>query len=464
MPRINGPYFEEKDLKAFSSGGKEVVATAIALGWKGRWHNAARNVIMLTAPPPHTEVSVNVPTTNLNSNRAKSTLKKVLRYVGVDEVRSLLEGTTDVTHMDPDMVRMRVLLQRNLGASFSQWLRDEAEARLAEAGQRLADALREADAVLAERTEPEPQREPAPEPTPEPEPEVKAESEPEMTPDPAPEPLATMTADEAAEYLDVDRKSIYRYIKIGRLRADKQPRPGGGRPLRLVYRSDVISLGQERITEQAEQAQQEGVQVVLNVGPQTIEEMLHLGKLSVRTRRAYIANRTGQAYESEMVDEVIFDNNLIAYGCRYCGFMSNRVRSVSSHAKIHGTANGKPNTRVTDTVTYRRGEHRPEPDPGVVHTGGEVTAERHGLTLYARLTASGVPEDTAVKVSHDVLSLPHSERVALAVTIIEGHAIPQMRAEITDLTERLSTAEAEIERLREERRALRDLLSEESEK
>lgn len=357
----NGPMIDvDSDLKKFAVGARDSVAAAVALGWAGRWTNVNKTMLILRSPGG--EKTINVPTTSLNHNRAKSMLRQVLSYTDRDSVVSLVEGRVDVTKMDPAMVRARLILGHNFQTHFTEWLDEQ-----------------DKDNVP-----------------------VSIVTVPEPKPTPPP----------------VEREA----------RAIRRRQPGIGE--RTPHPTEGMS----------------------------IEEMLSTESVKIVSRKPYLANATGTPYESEFIDEVLFDNNMSAYGCRSCDFISNRPRSVSNHAKRHSVS-ANPNTRVSTEPKFVRGDARPEHE---ATDHGQIVVEKRGLTLYAHLIAGGVDSNVAVRASEAVLDLPHDDRVALALAIIEGRELPAAREQIADLTAQLEASAAEVERLREERRTLRDLLAEES--
>lgn len=174
----------------------------------------------------------------------------------VDGIDDAIDGLLAITYqsMDPvdarrvpsveDKARIQAAFDRAMRAHAAAVAEAEA-ARAAEQAARAAaeteaEAVRAAEKAAAEQTaeqaaeEPEPvaeteeqaaaapEVEPAAEPTAEPEP--AASSEPSPEPQPIPASAETMTVDEAASYLGIDRQLVYKRIKSGKIPAQKHGR------------------------------------------------------------------------------------------------------------------------------------------------------------------------------------------------------------------------------------------------
>lgn len=129
------------DLSKFTKSARSIVVLADLLGWNCRWDGGER---VLTMHSPDGTFQSRLPTTNLNSNRANSTMKQVLRYSDPLAIASLAAGNMDLAHQPSEVQRIVTLLSMSLRT----WMDDEQEKE---------------DRAKAERGEPLPPPEPLPE-------------------------------------------------------------------------------------------------------------------------------------------------------------------------------------------------------------------------------------------------------------------------------------------------------------
>lgn len=179
----------------------------------------------------------------------------------------------------------------------------------------------------------------------------------------------------------------------------------------------------------------------------------------------------GQRYESQAVLERVWPDGRTDYACAFagCDYASDKPRSVANHYGAAHTAKGEsdpaevgplhPDPTYTEPTTTR--DYRP--------TQRLVDALAEFMQDTA-MVGSWDSESLAIKILtwfHDRPDIEHTERPLVPLTdrqmldkirVIVGQ--PDQSEEIDALRARVTQLEGEVTRLTEERRALRDLLSE----
>lgn len=80
-------------LSGVSKVSKDLVYAGLAMGWTARWGNSRKRVITLRSPDR--AQSINVPTANLNYNRAESLIKQLTRHSDEKEIEEYLDSYPD---------------------------------------------------------------------------------------------------------------------------------------------------------------------------------------------------------------------------------------------------------------------------------------------------------------------------------------------------------------------------------
>lgn len=83
------------DLSPFPRSSQDLLRMAHALGWTMRWQGTNKHVVTLTSPIETTK-TVNVPSTNLNDARHKSTVRTLARYSDPEKVEDYIDSQVTV--------------------------------------------------------------------------------------------------------------------------------------------------------------------------------------------------------------------------------------------------------------------------------------------------------------------------------------------------------------------------------
>jgi hypothetical protein len=197
---------------------------------------------------------------------------------------------------------------------------------------------------------------------------------------------------------------------------------------------------------------------------------------------------TGRMYESPNVIERVWADGTIDYRCRHCDWANDNPRSVAGHAsrrKDHPAAPQRdqqthlvPDYEQSDIKRPRSAIRRLRSD--LLHALDGIKGWREmDPAELALAVAEAVYEErpdrepaeplTPEQIIHRITFLVDSGRLAemhqsvertAAALVEQTDARNRLTGEVTTLQQQLTTAQAEVERLHEERRVLRDLLSE----
>jgi hypothetical protein len=189
--------------------------------------------------------------------------------------------------------------------------------------------------------------------------------------------------------------------------------------------------------------------------------------------RPYLARKHsgkdgGTRYESQTTLERVWPDGKTDYVCAICEWESENPRSVAMHY-------GQEHTRKGQTDPAGEGPHVIDPDYTEPLTTRDYRPTQRLLAaatemIYGLMYEDGVnAEDIALAFltwAHDRPDIEHVERPLVPLTdkqildkvrMLVGQ--PDQSEEITALSRRVAELEGEVTRLTEERRALRDLLS-----
>jgi hypothetical protein len=205
-------------------------------------------------------------------------------------------------------------------------------------------------------------------------------------------------------------------------------------------------------------------------------------------RRGGTDGSTGRMYESPSVIERVWNDGTTDYRCRYCDWANDNPRSVAGHAsrrKDHPAAPQRdqqthlvPDYEQSDIKRPRSAIRRLRSD--LLHALDGIKGWREmDPAELALAVAEAVYEErpdrepaeplTPEQIIHRITFLVDSGRLAemhqsvertAAALVEQTDARNRLTGEVTTLQQQLTTAQAEVERLHEERRVLRDLLSE----
>lgn len=81
------------ELKSFSRDAAVAVELAHGLGWRIAWQNTRRRVVQMFAPGG--EVTINVPTTNVNAKRSNAFVRQVIRHSDPGKIADYADKITD---------------------------------------------------------------------------------------------------------------------------------------------------------------------------------------------------------------------------------------------------------------------------------------------------------------------------------------------------------------------------------
>lgn len=180
---------------------------------------------------------------------------------------------------------------------------------------------------------------------------------------------------------------------------------------------------------------------------------------------------TGRMYESPHVIERRWSDGGIDYRCRWCPYTNDNPRSVAIHARSH------PERKVPPGATRKTAHYEPteikRPMSAARRLASEITHVLDGMAGWQSMS----PEELAQAVAEAVYEkrpdreplapLTPEQIINRIVGLVDQGRLADLHAEVDRLAEQLrlasearAAAEAEAERLHEERRVLRDLLSE----
>lgn len=88
---------------------RSVIEMAMALGWTVRWQGARKHVAEMISPIESSKI-INVPTTNVNSDRVASWVRAIRRYSDEDKVEALIrEGTVGLAQKVHEKIEAKSL-------------------------------------------------------------------------------------------------------------------------------------------------------------------------------------------------------------------------------------------------------------------------------------------------------------------------------------------------------------------
>lgn len=120
------------DASRFGHEARKVIALARVLGWSARWGGSQHRMVVLSSPD-HSK-RINVPTTNINHNRARSWIKQIMTHTGPDIIDAVMHGKADMT--DPDMAEVVATLGTSMITYAGKQMEREAMAAAAAPAER----------------------------------------------------------------------------------------------------------------------------------------------------------------------------------------------------------------------------------------------------------------------------------------------------------------------------------------
>lgn len=93
--------FDPSDTGLFVPVAAKTINLARVLGWDVRWMGVRHDAVTLRSPDG--DKTINVPTTNVNANRAKSWIRAIFRYTDMNHLARFINGELDLTKEQPDV-------------------------------------------------------------------------------------------------------------------------------------------------------------------------------------------------------------------------------------------------------------------------------------------------------------------------------------------------------------------------
>lgn len=374
------------DLSPFPKDTRDILRMAHDLGWSIRWSGTSKRIATIHSPVEASK-QITVPSTNLNADRRRSTVRQIARYSDPDRVQDFVDS--QVTVRGKSALRLAL----DIGPEPPK-----VEPKTFEQGTAVARAMREAH-----------------------------------------EAATQAAADEAAAMAEDHRL-------IRKANDDDE---------------QVAAL------DEAERLSQDVTRSIVTTKPWMV-------------RKGGKHGSDGTMYESPVTLERIWSDGSIDYRCKFCTYTNDKGRSVSAHAsKKHTEAVGLSRKAEIRRVTNYQKSDIKHPMSAVrrmksellhaldsIHDwqsmDPEALTQRLAETLYEmRPDREPVAELTPEQIIARIVGLVDRGRLADMHQKVESMAAAMVEA--TDARNRLSTevieAQAEVARLREERRALASLLA-----
>lgn len=210
------------------------------------------------------------------------------------------------------------------------------------------------------------------------------------------------------------------------------------------------------------------------------EESHGVTERRVVSERPWLAKRggtkgaSGRVYESQGVMVVTYDDGTEAYKCRFCDFTHpDNPRSVKMHA-----ANRKSfdptHQAVSERVLLRTDDYEPSDikkphRAAVARLTNDLVAALDGLEAWQALEAHELASVLAQRVvdarpEHHVSTEPLTAAQVLAriTSLVDNGQIASLHRQVGEMRDALAEQTARADRLYDERKALRDMLAEES--
>lgn len=452
---------DPKELKGFPTSSRRLIALARLMGWDTSWTNVHRDAVLMRST---TGKEVKIPQTSLNANRAKSTFAQVLTHTTNAEIVNLLSGNgIDLLH-DDDAAEM-------LGTMITPVL-DWAESHRPEllevyrnlpgSQDRYPDMARQERGravVLKVITE-----EAAPTKTPI---EVIIESAIEAPVDA--QPTSMREAFDVATKVVEPTTSATDTLTCPECGQQFQKPSGMG-----AHRAKVH--GVKGTSKSVEAWRNKRAADAAFVAPEQVTRVPLLAKAGKAYNEA-----GGRVFVSSAIDEITYADGSKGYGCRKCDYTAPAMVSVRGHTQSHGKdyeGDKRPIRELIKVDEYVLGPPHPRSSPSLrklllaalaeIENWPHLSTEELAIRLENFVTAHR-PEPVPTE------PLTDTEILAKISTLVERGRYDTLTTSLTEVTDKVvvltettsrleqerNEAQAEVERVRGNMQALREMLNEE---